>query len=297
MRRMRGFLPLAALLLGGCTLLGAPSKVKQGELFEAGEPKYDAYFKDVHDLQVSSVGWQDERRASCRPLVDALKLAPDAADVSIVQGAHERIAAVARDVGPTKLEVTGDDVHLTAGNPGKADDETRELFKAVETCAHAEVARAKSLKDVPNKVDTLTKTGRDLEPHVRDDFIKRGGRAAQSVQTELTASYEVLSNISKSARIDARAAEDFVADLQRGVVVEPGEGATGHERDETAKAPPPPKSTGGHHETTHESHADSKPPPAKPPPSKPSTSSSSSDDTSKPKPKPKPADTGEVFNP
>src|SRR4051812_13250961 len=100
---------VAAMALGvlasACTLLGAPSKVKAGELFEPGVPQYDAYFKDVHELQVTSTGWTDERKASCRPLVDALKLPPDAADVSIVQATHERVVAAGRDVGATKLEV------------------------------------------------------------------------------------------------------------------------------------------------------------------------------------------------
>lgn len=278
----------------GCTLLGAQSKVRAGDLFEPGDPKYDAYFKDVHDLQVSAIGWTDDRKAACRPLVDVLKLPPDSADVSIVQGTHERILAVTRDVGPTKLEASSSDVHLTVANVGKVDDSTRELFKAIETCAHTQLERAKTLKDVPGKVDTLTKTGRDLEPHVREDFIKRGGRAAQNVQDELRASYEVMSNLSKDARVQAQAAEDFVADLQRGVVTEPGETPAGG-------VPAPGGGTASHEKEHEHETSDTKPPPPAPKKhgKKSSSSSSSGDDApaAKPKPKPKPADTGEVFNP
>lgn len=191
--------------------------MKQGELVETGDARYDAYFKEVHDMQVTSVGWSDERQAACRPLVDELRLAPDAAGVSIVQEAHERVKAISHDVGPTKLEVSGDEAHLTAENVGKVDEPTRNLFKLIETCAHTELARSRALKEVPNKVDEVTREGRMLELHIRDDFAKHGGRVAEDVQGEMTASFEALSDISKGARSGAREAEDFVADLQRAV--------------------------------------------------------------------------------
>ncbi|MEO8878265.1 MAG: hypothetical protein ABI461_21910 [Polyangiaceae bacterium] len=191
--------------------------MKNGELVETGEARYDAYFKDVHDMQVTSVGWSDERQAACRPLVDELRLPPDAVGVSIVQETHERVKAISHDIGPTKLEVTGDEAHVVADNPQKVDETTRSLFKLVETCAHTELARSHAFKEVPTRVDAVVKTGRELEPHIRDDFAKHGGRVAGDVQGEMTASYDALSDISKNARAGAREAEDFVADLQRAV--------------------------------------------------------------------------------
>jgi hypothetical protein len=191
--------------------------VKNGELVETGDARYDGYFKDVHDMQVTAVGWSDERQAACRPLVDELRLAPDAAGVSIVQETHERVKEVSHEVGATKLEVTGDEAHITAANPDKVDETTRNLFKMIETCAHTELARSHAFKEVPTRVDAVVKNGRELEPHIRDDFAKHGGRVAEDVQAEMTASYDALSDISKNARGGAREAEDFVADLQRAV--------------------------------------------------------------------------------
>lgn len=282
-----------AIGTSACNLLGGPSKVRNGELFETGEVRYDAYFKEVHDLQMSSAGWVDDRKASRRPLVDTLKLTPEAADVSIVQAAHERINGVARDVGPTKLEIVGEEAHLTAVGASKVDDATRELFKAIEATARAELLRGKALRTLPPKVDELTKNGRALEPHVREEFAKHGGRVGTDVQDELAASYEVLGSVSRDSRNGAREAEDFVADLQRAVATDPG--------DSNDKPPPPipktahtPKPSGAaapRPETP-------RPETPKPPPPKPSEPKAA-DKPAPPKPaaKPKPPAAADEFNP
>jgi hypothetical protein len=285
------------LLLGGCNLLGAPSRVKSGELFETGSEKYDAYFKDVHELQVNAIGWTDERKASCRPLVDALKLTPEAADVSIVQGTHERVMTAVRDVGATKLEVAGDDVHFVAAAPGKVDEPTRELFRSIELCAHGEATRAKDLRAIPPKVDGLAKTGRDLEPHIREDFAKRGGRAGMTVQEEMTASYEVLGNISRDARNGARAAEDFISDLQRAVDTDKSDRNAVAESDKDPKDPKGEPKNGAKPAVKPPAEPKPKPPVVKPKPAEPKAAEPEPEPKPKPKPKPKPPAEGEVFNP
>ncbi len=275
-----------------CNLLGGQSRVRNGELFESGEVRYDAYFKEVHDLQVSSAGWVDDRKASRRPLVDTLKLTPEAADVSIVQAAHERITGVARDVGPTKLEIAGDEAHLTAVGASRVDDPTRELFKAVEATARAELLRAKALRSLPPKVDELTKSGRALEPHVREEFAKHGGRAAMDVQDELAASYEVLGSVSRDSRNGAREAEDFVADLQRAVATDPGD-SNDKPPPPIAKTPKPKPASGVAPSPVIPTPKPDQPRPAVKPPSEPKPAES------KPKPtaKPKPAAAPDEFNP
>ncbi|MGH7283178.1 MAG: hypothetical protein ACRELY_16755, partial [Polyangiaceae bacterium] len=292
-RRAQTCAPIAYFaLLASCTLFGQASRVKQGELVETGDARYDAYFKDVHDMQVTSVGWSDERQAACRPLVDELRLAPDAAGVSIVQEAHERVKTVAHDVGPTKLEVSGDEAHLTAADSAKVDENTRNLFKLIESCAHTELARSRALKDVPAHVDTVVKNGRELEPHVKDDFAKHGGRVAEDVEAEMTASYDTLSDISKNARSGAREAEDFVADLQRAVGSSlPADAVAKEDTDEPKGKKKKAEKTA---EKSDKSDKTDKPAPTaaadKPTPPPPAT-------TDKPKPKPKPAPASEDFNP
>ncbi|WP_394823748.1 hypothetical protein [Pendulispora albinea] len=281
--------------MAGCNLLGGPSKVKAGELVETGEARYDAYFKEVHDLQVAATGWNDDRKAACRGLVDALKLNPDAADVSIVQATHERVNLVARDVGPIRLEVTSDDAHLTAGNAESVDDTTRELFRAIEICAHAESQRAKNLRVIPPKVDGLNKAGRELEPHIREDFGRRGGRVGMDVQQEMLASYSALDGISREARNGARGAEDFVADLQRAITTDGGPPEPANERTAKGTKPRPDKSDRA--EPKSDPKGESKPT-AKSEPKR-TAASGSPPKPARPaeKPKPKPPPPSEVFNP
>lgn len=290
--RSRNALKIACLaFVASCTLFGQSNRVKSGELVETGDARYDAYFKDVHDMQVTAVGWSDERQAACRPLVDELRLPPDAVGVSIVQETHERVKEISHDVGATKLEVTGDEAHITAANTNNVDETTRNLFKMIETCAHTELSRSHAFKDVPNRVDAITKTGRELEPHIRDDFAKHGGRVAEDVQTEMTASYDALSDISKNARSGAREAEDFVADLQRAV----GSSLPAPPKDDTDEPPTKGKKKKGDKSEKSEKAAEKssdKPAPAatadKPPPPV---------EKPKPKPKPTPPPASEDFNP
>lgn len=294
MRARNSFKLAGFAFLASCTLFGTSNRVKTGELVETGDARYDAYFKDVHDMQVTAVGWSDERQAACRPLVDELRLAPDAAGVSIVQETHERVKEIAHDVGPTKLEVTGDEAHITAANTDKVDETTRNLFKMIETCAHTELSRSHAFKEVPTRVDTVVKTGRELEPHIRDDFAKHGGRVAEDVQSEMTASYDALSDISKNARGGAREAEDFVADLQRAV----GSPLPAPPKDDADEAPKGKKRKGGGEKSAEKTDKSDKSdktdkpaatadkPPTPPPADKP-----------KPKPKPPPPPASEDFNP
>ncbi len=295
MSARNGFKIASLAFLASCTFFGTPSRVKNGELVETGDARYDGYFKDVHDMQVTAVGWSDERQAACRPLVDELRLAPESAGVSIVQETHERVKEVSHEVGATKLEVTGDEAHITATNADKVDETTRNLFKMIETCAHTELARSHAFKDVPTRVDAVVKNGRELEPHIRDDFAKHGGRVAEDVQSEMTASYEALSDISKNARGGAREAEDFVADLQRAV----GSSLPAEPKEDTDEAPPKGKKKKGDKsdksdkgsEKTADKSTDKPAPTAtadKPPPPP----------ADKPKPKPKPPPPpSEDFNP
>lgn len=211
-------------LLVFCNLFGnTPSKVRSGQLYEPGAPDYDAYFKELHLLQVAAAGWDDDKKASRRPLVDALKIDGDSADVSISQATHERLVGIAHLVGATHLEVKNDEPHVVAANDSRVDPPTRELFRAIEQVTKSELERAKAMRQIPPKIDALTKTGRELQPRVQPDFARRGGDVATEVRQELDASLEVMSTISTSSRSSARAAEDFVADLQRAVQADPTE--------------------------------------------------------------------------
>ncbi len=267
-------------LIAGCALFNPPSKVKSGQLFETGQGPYDDYFNKVHALQMQASNWPDAKKAARRNLIDELKVATDAPDVTIAQATHERMIAIAHEVGSTRLELRDDDAKLVLASESRADASARQFTKALMGFIEAELKRKKEMHDIPSKCDELAKAGRELEPRVKTDFVRNGGSAMADVHDELQASLEVLDQISSTARQGSREAEDFVADMQRAIMAdssEPLPGASATAVAATSSKPP--------------SVATSKP---KPPPATVTAS-----DTPKPKPpKPKPAGGGdEVFNP
>jgi len=265
----RALVLAAALFIASCNLFESGTHVREGQLYQPGLANYDAYFKEVHDLQLATASWPDQKSAARRPLVDLLKLSLDAADVTIAQATHERMIGAAHAAGATHLDLKGDEAKvIAAGGDARIDTATKDFFRAIEGTVKAELARRKALRDIPPRIDDLSKVGRELEPKVRDDFAKHGGSLTSDVKAELDASYEVLNTLSANARNEAREAEDFVSVLERAISAEPSEplpkepGAVG------TTPPPKPKPTGAPPPAT------AKPPPppttaTKPPPPKP----------------------------
>jgi hypothetical protein len=261
-------------------MLNGESKVGQGQLYASGNPTYDAYFRDVHQQQVDASAWGDERRGIHKGLVTSLSLTPDAPDVTLVQAAHDASSKVAKQAGSVRLDVDGTNARVaTSGGVGDASG----LFRAVEDTSHQELERARRLHGVEPKLDALSKQGTDLNTHVKADFAKYNDAKVNQVTAEIAASLEVLGNLKSRAQAEARASEDFVADLERAL--------------ETASEDKVAKREGGKRKKRRDDAGS----PAKAaaqesvsPKAAPSESTSAKAATP---PAPKPADTGEVFTP
>jgi hypothetical protein len=283
MQNARNWLVRVCLLLvvAGCALFEPQSKIKSGQLFQTGQAQYDDYFTKVHALQVEAAGWNDDKKAARRNLIDALKIATDAVDVTILQATHERMVSIAHVVGATRLDLRDDDGKIVLAAESRADASTKDFVKTLQSTVDSEIKRKRALRDVPQKCDDLAKAGRELEPRVKADFFREGGTKMADVHDEFVASFDVLDQISKNSRLERRETEDFIADLGRAVLAEPGEFGRGEGAPPPTVKPPPPAQT---------SHP--KPPPVAENTTKP---------VSKPKPPPsKPSGGGggdEVFNP
>jgi hypothetical protein len=220
----------AALLgVSACNVLGSPSKVRAGELYLPGSARYDTYFNDVHAQQVAAANWPEDRKSARKPLLDALKLLPDADDTAIEQTTKDRLSA-----GMLRLDVQGSDVHIVETAASRHDN-PREVLAAVEIAAHAEIERAKKLGELPARIELLAKTGRELEDHIAEDFAGNGQKPFD-VREELRASYDVLLALSQGAAREKKDADQFIAGLGRAV-------STGSEVPTTTPSPlsPPPR--------------------------------------------------------
>ena len=215
-RRVLASVALLGALAGtvGCEL---PSgRVAQGQLYLSGEARFDAYFRDVHQLQIFVAGWGDERKHSRHPLIGALSLTPDAGDVTILQTMHDRLASFSREGGGTKLEVTADDARMMV-LPGTKGDPS--FYRAVEETVRLEIERDRRFQQLVPRVEELAKTGRALEPHVQPTFEHKAPGKVSEVKAELSASLEALQDVTLKARHASRASEDFIAEIQRSAAV------------------------------------------------------------------------------
>ena len=316
-RRVRaiGAALLSAVALAAC--LGPLSRVHEGALYRTGESAYDAYFKDVHDLQLVDAAFTDERKASRKPLTDALELTPDPSDAIVTQLARERVLAAAASIGATKLDISEDGARYTTSTGTRGGPDAEKLIVAIETVAASELERAKKLKDFQPRIEAALKTGHDLEPHVKEEFTKYGAQKPIEVRQEMSGSIDALTVMNHHARREARNAEAFVADLARAVTTggaaDAGSASSAWPTMSARPSPGPAPSASASSSASSSPSASSAPklpppppprpsppvnngpaaaPPAKLPPPPPPAAA----DPPKPPP-PKPASTGEVFNP
>jgi hypothetical protein len=217
---LRTILGLSVALGAGTACDLSQGKVGQGQLYLSGEARFDAYFKDVHAIQVWAAEWPDDRKATRRPLISMLDLTPDAADVTIVQATHEKVALLMRG-GAIKLETFVDEARVSTSGNAKSDPG---LFRAIEETANGELQRARKLNAMLPKLNELAKLGHSLEVRVDETFQKQVPGKVSEVRSELGASFTVLSATSTRARRVMRECDDFVSDLQRAVGTPDGNG-------------------------------------------------------------------------
>jgi hypothetical protein len=229
---------LGAVLLGAsaaCSVLGSPSKVRAGQLYVSGSGRYDTYFGEIHAEQVAAANWPEDRKTARKPLLDVLKLLPDADDGTIEQATKDRLT------GMLRLEVQGTDVHVVETAASRQNN-PHEVLAAVELAARSEIERAKKLSELPARVEALAKTGRELESHIAEDFAGAGQKPFE-VRDEIRASYDVLVALSQGGAREKKEAEQFVAELGHAVSAgsePPSAGVVplGLTKPHPAKAPP-----------------------------------------------------------
>jgi hypothetical protein len=268
----RGYGALVGVVLFGacaCSVLGAPSKVRAGQLYAAGSARYDTYFAEVYALQVGASAWPDERKNARKPLLDGLKLPPDADDATIAQSTKDRLSR-----GLLHLDVKGSDVHVIVGPSAGQEEVPREILAAVEVTAHAEIERSKKLSELPPRALALSKSGHELEAHIAEDFAGEGQKPFE-VRQELHASYDVLSALTDSAARERRAADQLVAELGRAVSTgsDAASAVASPPKVKPAKAPPSSKPEGKPlpkpAPVSHGESVTAPPKPAPPPPAAP----------------------------
>lgn len=296
---------LATLVCAGtpaCELFGS-SKVASGQLYQSEDQRYDPYFDNVHQAQVAAAAWPDEKKATRRPLVNALALTPAASDDTLVSATRERAKKLG---GSAKLDLAS--AHVTAS--GGANDGP--LFAALEETVRLELERARKLKASSDKLDEMSKHGEELKKSADKEFENRGADKAdekktqklREIRNELGGAVDVTRSLSRDALKASKDAQDFLEDL--GDALEAKESAArGRDKHREAKPLPPPPAKGEEKKPEEAPKpAETKPAAKKPAPAagkpkpaeKPVPAAEKAAPAEKPAPKPAPPP-DEVFNP
>lgn len=275
-----------------CEGLFGSTKVGQGQLFTAGEARYDAYFNAVHERQVAAAGWPDDQKASRKALVSNLALVPNASTSTLLSAITDK----SRGLGGqgVRVEWAGDDPHVVAATGARSD---ATFFKAVEDTLRSDRDRGARLLVTARELEELAHQGEGLQPQVNATFKAQGPDKQREVRLELSSAIDALKSLAANARRNARDVESFTVDVQEALNTASGS----HKKPSSPALPSVP---GSKKEPERPPEAKPEKPEAKPekpeakPASKPASSSKPADPLPPPKPpKDKPAGSEEVFSP
>lgn len=173
-------LPFVFLL--GCDFLNTPAtKVGKGELYQAGDGRYDPFLQQVHQEQLGHASWADESKQSRKGIVTALSLKPGASNSVILGAARDAHASKASTLAPT-----------------------------VEQTIGSERERAKKLAAAENRLVDLGKKGEGLKAQAVEE--REGMGAEKADETKVKKRIEVKREL--SAAVDA--IDDMRTDAEKG---------------------------------------------------------------------------------
>lgn len=193
--RLRGIalslcIACAVPTLAGCEVL-QPTKTAKGQLYQAGDSRYDPYFSSVHEEQLAAASWKDEAKHSRRPIVSALSLPADAANWRILNSTRDKKNAPS-------------------------------LGGAVEQTTSSEIQRAHHLTSIATRLDELQRRGSELKSQVVTERSNLGADKADpakvakkdEVKRELSAAVSAIDSLASDARKGAKEAADLASKLK-----------------------------------------------------------------------------------
>lgn len=224
----------------GCETFGS-SKVAEGQLYHSGDGRYDPFFEAVHQQQVETASWSDDRKAARKPIATAANVTPNASESVILDAIRARSQKQAAALAP-----------------------------AVEESKKAELGRAAKLRAAIQKLEELAKKGHAHMDDARNEYDNRGAAKTddeksarmRGVRRELGAATEICENLVRDAKRGAADAEAFVEDMQRALE---GKGRGARRTDDARRSPDSAGSADSAKPVESGKTADSAKPAAKPP--------------------------------
>lgn len=184
-----------AFALAGCEGIGIggkPSKMSGGELYQAGDPKYDPYLKKVHDEQVAAAEWSEQSKGARKPLTRALNLPPNASNSAVIEAAKS-----------------------------KKDDAG--VKSAAEETAALERSFIEKQKVNAERLDKLASDGVELKKQATEDRHNMAADKAdpekvdkkEEVKREVSAAVDIAANLRNDAKRGVQEGEKLIESLKK----------------------------------------------------------------------------------
>ncbi len=182
---------VACTALTGCDLILTPTKTANGQLYQSGDGKYDAYFAAVHQEQVAAANWPDEAKTSRKPIVTALDLRPGASNGTILAATRDKSG-------------------------------TASLGSAIEQTTAGEAERARRLGATAARLDELQRRGEELKKQTIADRKSLAADKADpkkvekkdEIKREMAAAVDAAESMASDARKGAKEAEELATKLR-----------------------------------------------------------------------------------
>jgi hypothetical protein len=178
-----------AAVLGGCSVLGSsgPTEVAKGEYYSAGNPAFDSFFIQLHELQVEVLAAPEEPRQVRSAVTKSVALQADASDESLDQRLRAELKKLEQRGLRVRLEVPDSPaadasatLHVSEGSVPSP------LRSSLPEQATRLVRSRNRMQAVRDQLEQLRVVGIQLEGNVDRDFRVEGPWKRDEVRRNLS---------------------------------------------------------------------------------------------------------------
>ncbi|MBK7584535.1 MAG: hypothetical protein IPI67_30655 [Myxococcales bacterium] len=209
-RRLFWATPLA-LTLGATACFAlpntGPTPVSRAELYQSSEPEYDAFFKELHDVQMTVVAASNEQLAARRALATELGLDPRASMELITARFEKQLDELAKHGSSLHVEFIGldegaseTDAVVTLSDASGSSKPTS-LSKALEQIAKGSAKLALRVRAAAKTLEALKSKLPGLEGAVDERFRLLGPARTKETHRNLTDARITLPSLTSSLAI------------------------------------------------------------------------------------------------
>jgi hypothetical protein len=172
--------------LVGCSLVqtSTNTNVADGKLYEPGNADYDAFFKELYDVQLLMGEGPSREETERARVAKALDLPETATTEAIGDGVYERAAVLTKAGVMVKLSLAGirdasspSATMVTIGEP--KEDKDKALIEALDTAVKADAKLLGDIRKTRSPIERLRGKAADLDRRIDSTFSSSRSRRAE----------------------------------------------------------------------------------------------------------------------